>query len=261
MIKHIFCDLDGTLYHNEINKEDSRAIFDIEKENVQFHIATGRIFKHAYEITKKSINLNGYYICENGSFIYDSNHNMIFKGTIDDELVKKVINRFDSKNAFMYFKYDGKVILSGGKEVFKHYSNDFILDPNFLKRDKFDNLVGNIGIVSDDVEELTRIELYLKSEFNEVLDVYFSAQYTLNIVPKNVSKRKAIEYVCDLVGAKLDEIATIGDSPNDICMLDGIKYSFAMKESRDSVKESSNYAVESVREAIEIIEKINNDKN
>ena len=30
MIKHIFCDLDGTLYHNGISKEDVDAIKKIE---------------------------------------------------------------------------------------------------------------------------------------------------------------------------------------------------------------------------------------
>ncbi|WGX74553.1 HAD hydrolase family protein [Paraclostridium bifermentans] len=44
MIKYIFCDLDGTLYHNGISKEDAAAINNIEKQGVTFNIATGRIF-------------------------------------------------------------------------------------------------------------------------------------------------------------------------------------------------------------------------
>lgn len=44
MIKYIFCDLDGTLYHNGISKEDANAINNIEKQGVTFNIATGRIF-------------------------------------------------------------------------------------------------------------------------------------------------------------------------------------------------------------------------
>ena len=49
MIKHIFCDLDGTLYNKGISKEDIKAIEEIEKEGVIFHIATGRVFKQAYK--------------------------------------------------------------------------------------------------------------------------------------------------------------------------------------------------------------------
>lgn len=36
MIRHIFCDLDGTLYHNGISDEDAKAIEEIEKDGVVF---------------------------------------------------------------------------------------------------------------------------------------------------------------------------------------------------------------------------------
>lgn len=261
MIKHIFCDLDGTLYHDGISDEDSNAIKEIEKKGVKFHIATGRIFKQAYNMTKDNIKLNGYYICENGSFIHDKDHQLIFKGTIDDNLIKKVINRFESDTAHLYFKYNGDVVLIGGEHIFKHYTSDFIVDPNFIKKDSFDNLVGNIGIVCDNLDELGRIELYFKSEFGELLDIYLSGPYTLNIVPKGVSKKASIEYVSEILGTKMDEIATIGDSPNDICMLEGFKYSFVMNDARDSVKKVANYKAKNVKEALDIINKINGVEN
>ena len=61
MIKHIFCDLDGTLYNKGISKEDIKAIEEIEKEGVIFHIATGRVFKQAYKMVNENFKLNGYY--------------------------------------------------------------------------------------------------------------------------------------------------------------------------------------------------------
>lgn len=257
MIKHIFCDLDGTLYHGGIDDQDASAIKKIEEKGIRFHIATGRIFKQADRMTREKIKLNGYYICENGSYIHDSNHELIYKGTIDDELVKKVISRFESETAKIYFKHSGKVVLLEKDKLFNYYSDDYIVDPDFIKKESFDNGVGNIGVISNDIEELCRIELYLKSEFNEILDIYFSSEHTLNIVPKGVSKRKSIERVCEILNCSLDEIATIGDSPNDINMLDGIKYSFAMENSRESVKKSANYVCASVKNVIETIEKIN----
>lgn len=52
MIKHIFCDLDGTLYNNGIGEEDINAIKMIEEKEVKFHISTGRIFTEADSMTK-----------------------------------------------------------------------------------------------------------------------------------------------------------------------------------------------------------------
>ncbi|MCC0718445.1 HAD family hydrolase [Clostridioides sp. ZZV14-6105] len=259
MIKHIFCDLDGTLYENgAITKEDIATIEEIEKSGVQFNVATGRVFKQARDIIEGSLDMNGYYICENGAFIHDKDYNVIFKQTIDDKLVKKVIDRFESTDAQLYFKYKGDVIVDSDTTAFRHYSSDFIVDPDFEKRDSFDNLIGNIGICSENLEELSRIELYLKREFREVLEIYFSSTYTLNIVPKSVSKRGSIEHVIKTLNVNPDEVATIGDSPNDICMLEGFKYSFVMSKAREEVKQSANYVVDSVKSAIDAIIKINN---
>ena len=260
MIRHIFCDLDGTLYNDGISDEDVKAIEEIEKEGVIFHVATGRVFKQACNMISDKIKLNGYFICENGSFIFDKDENLIFKEPIDDYLVRKIINRFESNLAHIYLKYNGEIVLSGGEDVFSHYTKDYILDEEIFKKENFDNLVGNVGIVSDNMDELKRLEYYYKSEFGEVCDVYLSGPYTLNIVPSHVSKRHGIEFICKKYGVSLDEVATMGDSPNDICMLKDIKYSFAMNKSKNEVKESASYIVNNVREGIEIIRKINRTK-
>ena len=258
MIKHIFCDLDGTLYHNGISKEDIKAIKNIEEEKgIKFHIATGRTFTDVHSMIKNSINMDGYYICENGALIYDKNHNLVFKGTIEDKIVKKVIARFESKNSYLYFKYDGVVILIDEENILNRKGNKYIVDKNFINKESYNSLIGNIGIVSEDIEELSRIQLYLESEFRELLDIYFTADHVINLVAKGVSKREGIEFVCKNLNLENHEIATIGDSPNDINMLDGIQYSFAMENSRDSVKKHANYIVSSVAEAISMINKIN----
>ena len=260
MIRHIFCDLDGTLYNNGISDEDIKAIEEIETEGVIFHVATGRVFKQAYNMLSEKIQLNGYFICENGSFIFDKNKNLIFKEPIDDYLVRKIISRFESDLAYLYLKYNGDIILSGGEEVFSNYTKDYILDKEMFKKENFDNLVGNVGIVSNNMDELKRLEYYYKSEFSEVCDIYLSGPYTLNIVPNHVSKRHGIEHICEKYNINLNEVATMGDSPNDICMLKDIKYSFAMDKSNKDVKESASYIVNSVRDGIEKIKKINRTK-
>lgn len=257
MIRHIFCDLDGTLYHNGISDEDAKAIEEIEKDGVVFHVATGRVFKQAYKMVSDKFKLNGYFICENGSFIFDKDKNLIFKEPIDDYLVRKIINRFKSDLAHIYLKYNGEVVLNGGGDIFNYYTNDYVIDREIFKQKKFNNLVGNVGIVSNNMDELKRLEYYYKSEFGEVCDIYLSGPYTLNIVPNHVSKRHSIEYICKKNNINLDEIATMGDSPNDICMLENIKYSFAMSKSNEDVKESASYVVNSVKDALEIVKKIN----
>ena len=258
MIKHIFCDLDGTLYQDGVSSLDVEAVNSLKDENIVFHIATGRVFRQSVSMTKDYlVNTTGYYISENGSLIYDNDENLIFTGTLDDNLVKKVIARFESDNAVMYFKYNGEVVLLKEHETLSKFIKKYTLDEDFANKESFNNLVGNIGIASNDIDELYRIELYMKKEFSEVLDVYFSAENVINLVPKGVSKRSSIKRVCEILGVKEDEIATMGDSPNDISMLEGIKYSFAMSHAKKSVIDSANYKASSVADAIRQIVEIN----
>lgn len=70
-------------------------------------------------------------------------------------------------------------------------------------------------------------------------------------------QRGSIEHVIKTLNVSPDEVATIGDSPNDICMLEGFKYSFAMSKAREDVKQSANYVVDSVKSAIDVIMEIN----
>lgn len=133
MIKHIFCDLDGTLYHDGISKEDIKAIEDIESKGVKFHIATGRALKQASKMIENKLNLNGYYICQNGAFVYDKNKNIVLKEVIDDCLVGKVINRFKSYDSYIYVMYDGNIVISGGLEILDKYDKECIMDLDFLK--------------------------------------------------------------------------------------------------------------------------------
>lgn len=262
MIKYVFCDLDGTLYHNGVSEEDAKAVKKIEESGRIFNIATGRIFRQGYEMVKNDISLNGYFIAENGSYIYDSELNLIFTGTLSDDLVREVIKEYEEiKNvkemeAEIYFKFDGNMLVLNNGKAFNSYSDDFLVEPDFASRESFDNKVGNIGFASNHPEELEEIEAKLKEKFSDKLDIYFSSENTINLVPKGVAKNKAIEYVVEKEGVDSKEVATIGDSPNDISMIAGFEHGFAMANAREDVKAVAKYVVNNVAEALEIISKI-----
>lgn len=136
MIKYVFCDLDGTLYHNGVSEEDAKAVKKIEESGRIFNIATGRIFRQGYEMVKNDISLNGYFIAENGSYIYDSELNLIFTGTLSDDLVIEVIKEYEEiKNvkemeAEIYFKFDGNMLVLNNGKAFNSYSDDFLVEPD-----------------------------------------------------------------------------------------------------------------------------------
>ncbi len=264
MIKHIFCDLDGTLYRDGIAEKDKEAIRLAQENGIMFHIATGRVYSHTVSIIAEA-NVKGYSICENGSFIYDNKGDCIYRGTLDDVQIKKIIKLYnsldyiDKNDDIIYFKYNGKVILPVEGSSVGYFSKGYSVENDILEREKYNSSVGNIGILSNNHEKLERLVDDFKLYFGNEFDIYISGPTTMNIVPRGVSKFEAIKIVCKKVAASINEIMTIGDSPNDIPMLKNIKMSFAMADSKNDVKSKAGFETPSVADAIKMAIDFNNE--
>lgn len=264
MIKHIFCDLDGTLYRDGITEKDLEAISMAQDNNITFHIATGRVHKHTISIIEE-INMRGYSICENGSYIYNSDDECIYSSTMNDSQIKKItglykkLDYINQQDDVIYFKYDGKIIVPVDTPSMDYFSKGYTVDETILEREEYSSLVGNIGILTYDQDKLTELVREYKSTYGNEFDVYISGPTTMNIVPKGVSKLEAIKIVCKRENASMDEVVTIGDSPNDISMLKNIKMSFAMSESVESVKSVAGFETPSVADAVKMVIDFNNE--
>ena len=258
MIKDIFCDLDGTLYRDGISPKDIEAINEARLNGINFNIATGRVYKHSVNILKEVAN-GGYLICENGSYIYDPDGNCIHKTSLTDEQIKKIIEIYrsldyiDPSDDVIYFKYERQIIMTRDGSSADYFTKGYEVDESFMDRDSYDNRVGNIGILSPDKNKLNRLVERYREELNIDLEVYLSSETTINIVPAHVSKFEAIKYICKKENTALNEVVTIGDSPNDISMLKNIKMSFAMDDAMDIVKKEATFSAPSVADAIKMV--------
>ncbi len=102
----------------------------------------------------------------------------------------------------------------------------------------------------EDAESLTND---MNKAFVGTIDSYQNQNW-LDVVCVGVSKGNgALELKKDL---KIDLVAGIGDSFNDIPMLEKVDVSFTFHSSDDRVKEKATYIVDSVAEALEIFKKM-----
>lgn len=257
MIKEIFCDLDGTLYEELISDKDLKAILIAQEAGITFNIATGRVYSHTQSIIENA-NVDGYIICENGSYIYNNKGECVFKATFTDDNIKKIISAYETLNyltddEIIYFKYDGNVVIPQDGSCDQYFSNGYTVDQTLLYRETYNSKVGNIGMYSTDEKMLEKIVTDMAALLGNDFDVYISGPYTLNIVPRGVSKFDAIKMVCKKKNVTLDEVVTIGDSANDISMLRHVKMSFAMDSAKDSVKSVAGYYTPTVADAVKMI--------
>lgn len=264
MLRHIFCDLDGTLYNGGITEKDIEAIKLAKDSGITFSVATGRVFEHCKSIIE-DVDVDGYLICENGSYIYDREYNCIYKGTISDASIKKIVNIFRSLDYVngdedvIYFKYNGRIVLSSECDASTYFSKGYDVEHDILDREEYNDAVGNIGVLSYNMEKLKRMVEDFSASLSE-FDVYISSETTLNIVPKGISKFEAIKNVCKREGLPLSDIVTIGDSPNDISMLKNVDISFSMYNSSDEVKAVARFETPSVSDAIKMVIDLNNEE-
>jgi hydroxymethylpyrimidine pyrophosphatase-like HAD family hydrolase len=96
--------------------------------------------------------------------------------------------------------------------------------------------VAKIVGVSDDLDKVQRCEVQAQAEFGQRATANRSQPYYLDVTNKNANKGAVVEYLAQHVGVPAEEIATIGDQPNDVLMFKRSGFSIAMGNASDEVK-------------------------
>ena len=275
MIKLFVSDMDGTLLYNEaephsraITLENREAVLKLHASGVRFMMASGRdhfyrlLLEEEFGFQIDAIGMNGCNVVIDDEILCD--HALTLQDTIDVlEALKDApvevnflgINS-DGDHVFQYVDREPyarfyQLYLEG---VFKRMSDQPLSQwvKDTTKR-PFNKLVGLVK----SVESRNILLKFFEDRFKERFDVMYSGPENIELMPKNISKGQALLELMDLKGYKPTEVACIGDSMNDITMLQATPFSFAMRHSDDIVKESSHYVVRTVAEAIEMVLKYN----
>lgn len=218
----LISDFDGTLYDdNLINNINSVKNF-INDGNI-FVIATGRVFESIKNKTKELDIPYSYLICSDGSVIYDKNDKVIYNKYLDSNIKDEIINKLQNDKRVSLINLDNNCKLI---ECSSHNASR-IVAKTYIEKDNYDI-----------IEELKKIYPNLK--------IYKSPNW-INISFE--TKDNAIKYLESII--KLDKIYAVGDSVNDIEMIE--KYNGYIME-KNTINFNHNYkVVSSVESLINII--------
>ena len=93
-------------------------------------------------------------------------------------------------------------------------------------------------------EEQTQTRDWLRTEFPTMDFVFPSNSAPLvDISPHGWSKGSAVQVLCDTLGLTLDEVATFGDSENDLSMIEGIPNAVAVSNASDQIKRAARWEI------------------
>ncbi|APY09847.1 haloacid dehalogenase [Seonamhaeicola sp. S2-3] len=244
-VKLVVSDMDGTLLNS--NHEVSNLFLEqfktLKKHNILFVAASGRPY---YSIVEKlkSIKNDIIVVAENGGLVIQNNK-QILSTPIDRGNLFEIEKIIDANN------HIHPVFCTKSKGYFKSNSFGYIsvLSEYYPKFKVIDN-------IEEIDEEIMKIALY-HSEDSEKhiypLVKFLENKYAIKISGKNwldisdhlANKGHAIKLLQETFNISEKETMAFGDYNNDLEMLSLAKYSFAMKNAHDNVKEVANYETKS----------------
>jgi Cof subfamily protein (haloacid dehalogenase superfamily) len=110
--------------------------------------------------------------------------------------------------------------------------------------DRLDQVAKIVGI-SDDLERVRRCEADAQAAFGQRATANRSQPYYLDVTHKDANKGAVVEYLSQHMGLPAEEIATVGDQPNDVLMFKRSGLSIAMGNASDEVKAQANAVTDS----------------
>lgn len=226
--KLICIDVDGTLVDSNKNlpKENKRAIEQAYKAGIKIAIASGRAPAAVKEIIE-DMEIKGYGICLNGSYVNDEN-NEISKCILNSkevDIIRKVVEKYDVRAFFATSALNiTNKAPSGGwlkaiqKSVVKQ--KELIVCSNNELEEVLKNHHDSILKVSimeedEDVYQKVRKEL----EDTHIFDVAKSDNHYIDINIKGINKAKGVKDLAKYLNINLPEVICIGDNENDIEMI------------------------------------------
>ena len=270
--KLLAIDMDGTFLDGE-HKPTKKNYYAVKKAaqlGMKVVICSGRI-PAAIKALVDYMPENQPIIAGNGSIILNSNHEEIYKESIDYNTVTNIISMFRKDYDNVYYQImDADVVYaeSIGKTVTdfllklnlslpRKHRMEFRLIPDLLTYIRNNGIkASKIEIYEENISKLNKIRSDLKNLAN--VEVVNSGEYSLEIIKKGLSKGNALEVLAKYYGYSLDECIAIGNDENDIEMISKAGLGIAVKNAKDKVKKIADYITEKDNEnsaVAEVVEK------
>ena len=257
-IKLVALDLDGTLFDNSsrISKRNLTAIRSITDKGIHVVISTGRPFEGIPFDQIKGTGIN-YAITANGSGIYEiSTGKCLYENAMDEELVTPILNFFLTRDIHMDAFIGGKgytpiqCVETAQKLTVPSSIKNYII----TTRTRLDNILQFIHENQLKVQKMTlnfypaadgtlidretvRKFLVSNPSITTVCGGYNNLEFTRADANKGVGLRKLAE----ILGVNPDATMAIGDTENDLAIIEAAGIGVAMGNATDAVKARADY--------------------
>ena len=261
-ISLLLADVDGTLVTKEkvLTDRARAAVRKLFDAGISFAITSGRP-PLGMKMIVEALNLTAPIAAFNGGVFLRPDFSLIDQNVLPSPIAKRVV----------------EIIAAHGLDFWVYSGNDWFVPsrhgPHVDREEwtvkfpptvvsSFDGLLDNVAKivgVSDDLEAVARCEADTQKEFSgqvccqagassgggEQVSAARSQPYYLDVTHPRANKGAVVDRLSELLSIPAQEIATIGDMPNDVPMFERSGLSLAMGNASPEVQHRAQYVTTS----------------
>ena len=238
----IALDMDGTLCNDDkvIPQENLDAIRELQEQGKTVVVATGRPesgimpFIEALQLEK----FGGYVMSYNGCRIYDvKNKKTVFNKLFDRKYISKVLDIVNKSSITVTSPIDDRIVAGSALNDYSYAEAEIVKLP-FHFRDDFLSwdLEMNKLLLIDRPEVIAEYYPILRDKFEPELHVFLSEPIFMEITPSGINKGNGLRELEKITGIRIKNMIAMGDSFNDIEMLETAGLGVAMANCKKGVE-------------------------
>src|SRR5699024_7568370 len=249
---------------HKVTEKNKQAILNAQRNGIEVVIATGRGYPEAKNPVLQA-QLNLAYICLNGAEVRDQQGKVISSTYLDEHHVREILSVLDHESIdsllfigdHMYTKSIENLVdsfiqlgMDTGQtldvEAIRSEVMNSVEDGYIRTTESFDHLIDEHGKSiykvfgsTTDHEALNRAHDTLKKLSNLA-----DTSYGSNKIEKTrdyAQKEIALEQYAKSKGISMEHVMVIGDSHNDLSMMEKAKVSYAMANAPDEIKSACTH--------------------
>jgi Cof subfamily protein (haloacid dehalogenase superfamily) len=241
MIRLLLSDVDGTLVRSDksLSERSIEAVEKLRAADIHFAITSGRP-PRGMEMLTEPLSLATPLAAFNGGLLVEPDMRVLEEHTIPDDAVDRVLELLGSfdLSIWVYRGADWLVRDIDGPHVDRE-SHTVQFGPSVVEN--FDGLahVAKIVGVSDDYDTVATAAQATRAALGDHVAAWRSQPYYLDVTHPEANKGSVARFLAKRYDLATEEIATIGDMPNDVLMFAHSGLSIAMGNASDEVQKAA----------------------
>ena len=247
-VRLLLSDIDGTLVTSDktLTPRTIEAVRALRDADILFSITSSRP-PRGMSMFVTPLTLTAPLAAFNGGMFVDAQLRTLEQRTLKPDLVQPAITLMDDHDMDVWvYQHDDWFVLDRDDPHTQREARAVQFEPTEVKSfDGVSHAVSKIVGVSDDPHVVAAAHVAVMNALGGHASISSSQSYYLDVTHLDANKGCAVGFLAEHFGISPQEIATIGDGPNDVSMFQASGYSIAMGNGTDAVRHAATVVTSS----------------